>query len=309
MLTASLVVAWLLPGIVLAQPPDPPLVQFLEARVPDELAVEGIVLTRRDLGVVIQQVGDQLLITLVAHATGTVVASMKVGYPASDREASLAIVTQVTATMYGEYTASPGSEPPPPIDAPPPVVARPPERSGLTFDLGFGMSLAGGATGSSPELGLGVSVGAWIYPSKLALLGRAAISTVDQGQVTSVRPSYVANEFVGANLQYWIDDHFWLAGGPGFVAFSAAEEYNSILPVQGACIPDCIGVGLDLRAGYSLGLGAHQIDLSVEALAGYYANDPSRALHVIPDNPPAQQPAGHAGATTTVMALLGYRFL
>jgi hypothetical protein len=308
MLRALLVLTSLVPSIALAQTPDPPLQQFLEARVPDELAVEGIVLAQRDLGIVIEEVGDDLLISLVVHSTGAVVASMKVAFPASDREASLAIVTQVTATMYGQYTALP--PPNPPSDAPgkldtSPPLARPHERSGLTFDVGFGISRAGGSTGSSPELAIGIGIGTWIYPSKVALLGRIAMSTVDQSQVSSVSPSYVANEFIGANIQYWIDDHLWVAGGPGFVAFSAAETYNSIFPTRSACSPDCLGAGLDLRAGYSLGIGAHQLDLSLEAIAGYYTNDPSYALHVSSDSTgPAQ-----SGVTTTVMALIGYRFL
>jgi hypothetical protein len=307
MLRASLVISCLVPSIALAQAPDPPLEQFLQARVPDELAVEGIVLAQRDLGIVIEEVGDELLISLVVHSTGAVVASMKVGFPPSDREASLAIVTQVTATMYGQYTALPASTPsdPPPVDTSRPPLARPHERSGLTFDVGFGISRAGGSTGSSPELALGFGIGAWIYPSKVALLGRIAMSTVDQSQVSSVSPSYVANEFIGANIQYWIDDHVWVAGGPGFVAFSAAETYNSIFPTRSACSPDCLGAGLDLRAGYSLGIGAHQLDLSLEAIAGYYTNDPSYALHVSSDSTgPAQ-----SGATTTLIALIGYRFL
>jgi hypothetical protein len=310
MLRALLVLLWLVPSIAVAQTPDPPLQQFLEARVPDELAVEGIVLAQRDLGIVIEEVGDALLISLVVHSTGAVVASMKVAFPASDREASLAIVTQVTATMYGQYTALPPSTPADvrsnsPVDTSPLRLARPHERSGLTFDVGFGISRAGGSTGSSPELALGIGIGTWIYPSKVALLGRIAMSTVDQSQVSSVSPSYVANEFIGANIQYWIDDHLWVAGGPGFVAFSAAETYNSIFPTRSACSPDCLGAGLDLRAGYSLGIGAHQLDLSLEAIAGYYTNDPSYALHVSSDSTgPAQ-----SGATTTLMALIGYRFL
>src|ERR1700733_4549640 len=138
---ALLVLSWLVPSIALAQTPDPPLQQFLEARVPDELAVEGIVLAQRDLGIVIEEVGDELLISLVVHSTGEVVASMKIAFPASDREASLAIVTQVTATMYGRYTALPPPNAPSdapgksPVDTSPPPLARPHERSGLTFDV------------------------------------------------------------------------------------------------------------------------------------------------------------------------------
>jgi hypothetical protein len=52
-------------------------------------------------------------------------------------------------------------------------------------------------------------------------------------------------------------------------------------------------------------LGPHQLDLSLEAIRGYYTNDPSHALHESIDSfDPAR-----AGATTTLMALIGYRFL
>ncbi|HEX4451714.1 MAG TPA: hypothetical protein VH143_12635 [Kofleriaceae bacterium] len=89
--------------------------------------------------------------------------------------------------MYGQYTALPPpnapTDTPGKLDTSPPL-ARPHERSRLTFDVGFGISRAGGSTASSPELAVGIGIGTWIYPSKVALLGRIAMSTVDSSDST-----------------------------------------------------------------------------------------------------------------------------
>jgi hypothetical protein len=303
---ASTLVTTVVPGAAIAQPTAAPLDQFLESRVPDELAVEGIILGQRELVIKVEQIGDKLLISLIATPTGRVVASSKVDDPPTDREASLAIVTQVTATLYTQYTMLPSPPPGAQLDQPTPVTPTQPSlpRTGLTLEFEMGLARPGAATGTSPELGIGLGVGAWIFPGRVALLGRLAMATVDGGQ-TAVSASYIANTFIGANVQYWLDDHVWLAAGPGFVAFTAAQAYDSILPTKSACTPDCLGVGLDLRAGYSLGAGSHQLDLSVEAIAGYYANDPSRGLHMGLDT---SEP-GQSGYATTLIAMLGYRFL
>jgi hypothetical protein len=299
---ASTLATIVVPGPASAQPAAP-LVEFLESRVPDELAVEGIILGQRELVIKVEQVGDKLLISLIATPTGRVVASSKVDDPPTDREASLAIVTQVTATLYTQYTMLPSPPPGAQVDQPVTPVPHSLPRTGLTLEFGMGFARPGAATGSSPELGIGFGVGAWIFPGRVALLGRFALATVDDGQ-TAVSASYIANTFIGANLQYWLDDHVWVAGGPGFAAFSVAQAYDSILPTRSACSPDCVGAGLDLRAGYSLGAGSHQLDLSVEAIAGYYANDPNRGLHT-----GLGGYGGSPGYATTLIALLGYRFL
>jgi hypothetical protein len=307
LVAGSVISAVVSPPSAAAQPPDAradarPLVQFLEARVPDELVIDGIVLAQHDLRITIEQVGDTLVVSLIALPAGRVVASTKIDAPPAEREASLAVVTQVTATLYGQYAGTFGPAPDvyaSPRIAPPTRVPR----SGLTFDLEFGAARPGGISVSGLELGLGIGVGAWIFPGKLALTGRFAMSTVDQGQ-TAVNASYVSNEFLGASLQYWIDDHFWISGGPGFVAFSASQTYDSILPTRSACTPDCMGVGLDLRAGYAIGEGAHQLEISAEAISGYYSNDPNVALHV-----PYETSSSGPGTTTSLLALIGYHFL
>jgi hypothetical protein len=303
---ASTVATIVLPTNAASAQPAPPIVEFLESRVPDELAVEGIILTQRELVIKVEQVGDKLLISLIATPTGRVVASSKIDDPPSDREASLAIVTQVTATLYTQYTALPSAPPGAQSDQGPPLAPTSPSspRSGLTFEFGMGFSHAGAAPSSSPELGIGLGIGAWIYPGRVALLGRFALATVDQGQ-TGISASYIANTFIGANVQYWFDEHAWVAAGPGFAAFSTDQAYDSIFPTRSACDPDCLGAGLDLRAGYSLGAGSHQLDLSIEAIAGYYANDPDRGLRLGYNS----DGVGHPGGSGTLIALFGYRFL
>ena len=300
---ASAVVTVVLPPSAVAQPA--PLVEYLESRVPDELAVEGIILGQRELVIKVEQVGDKLLISLIATPTGRVVASSKVDDPPPDREASLAIVTQVTATLYTQYTMLPSAPPSVQTEQPMPVATASQPRTGLMFEFGMGYARPGAATSSSPELGLGIGLGAWIYPGRMAFLGRFALATVDQGQ-TGVSASYIANTFIGANVQYWYDDHVWLAAGPGFAAFSAAQAYDSDFPTRSACNPDCLGAALDLRAGYSVGTGSHQLDLSIEAIAGYYANAPDRGLRI---GTYGGDGSSQPGAATTLIALIGYRFL
>lgn len=75
------------------------LATFLEKRVPDELAVEGVMLSRRDLSLKVEQVGEQLLLSLVDLRTGGVVASTKLASVPDDREAAVAAVTHVVADL------------------------------------------------------------------------------------------------------------------------------------------------------------------------------------------------------------------
>jgi hypothetical protein len=288
-----------------SQPLPPPdaagsELQFLEARVPEELVIDGIVLAQHDLQIMIRQDARSLVISLIAIPSGRVVATTTIDAPPVDREASLAVVTQVTATLYSQYAVRPGVS----VE---PRVAPDIARSGFTLDLGFGVSRPGGVASSSGELALGIGIGAWIFPGKLALTARWAMTTVDESQVSSVSASYIANDFLGASLQYWLDDHLWVAGGPGFVAFSAAQTYDSLFPTRSACDPDCVGVGLDLRVGYAVGAGRHQLEISGEAITGLYSNDPNIALRIPYDY--NNHPVGQAGTATTLMAMIGYHFL
>jgi hypothetical protein len=103
-----------LPSIARAQAPGAiePSATFFERRVPEELAAEGIVLSRQGFRLQLEPVGDQLLISLVEVATGRVAASTKLDSVPVDREAAVAQLTQLTADLVSQVTGR-ASMPPP----------------------------------------------------------------------------------------------------------------------------------------------------------------------------------------------------
>jgi hypothetical protein len=92
---------------------DTPITALLEKRVPEELAAEGLVLSRRNLSLRVEQVGDQLIISLVDLSTGRVAASTKLEHIPPDREAAVARVTHVAADLAGQAGAAPVTVPVP----------------------------------------------------------------------------------------------------------------------------------------------------------------------------------------------------
>jgi hypothetical protein len=78
---------------------EPPIATFLEKRVPDELAVEGVMLSRRNLSLKIEPVGDQVVVSLVDLTTGRIAATTKLDTLPPDREAAVAAVTHVVADL------------------------------------------------------------------------------------------------------------------------------------------------------------------------------------------------------------------
>jgi hypothetical protein len=109
------------PGRASAQAPgqvEPVSAPFLERRVPEELAVEGVVLSRRNLALQVEQLADKWLVSLVDLTTGRVAASTKVDTLPADREAAVAAMTHVVSDLAAQIVGR--SEPPPPAAAPPP---------------------------------------------------------------------------------------------------------------------------------------------------------------------------------------------
>ncbi len=295
---------------VLADPDDAAsLATFLEIRVPEELAAEGLLLSRQGLSLQIEPVGDKLLVSLIDRVTGRVVASTKIDQPPRDREAAVASVTEVAAGLVTQYAGTPASPPHAASDAVPRLVAPTPStpttlRSGITFeaDLGFGLhELSSGRTGLSAAVGL--ELGTWIVPQRVVLGLRFAFVGVNANNTKDADLLY--SVFIGPSAQYWIDDHLWLGAGGGFVAFSA----NGVGGIDGfstACARptgtcDIDGVGADLRVGYSWGPTAHQLNISFEAIPALYGTDPGKAL--FGDNP------GYGGAALTMALTVGYQFL
>ena len=126
-------------SIASAQPTPPPAPggaatspreAFLTQRVIDELAADGIVLARRDVALALAPEGDALVVELRDRATGRVRASTRLAQVPSDREAAVATVTQVVATLTAQLDAGPPPHGParaaPPVDAHAPVDAGPP---------------------------------------------------------------------------------------------------------------------------------------------------------------------------------------
>lgn len=107
MITGALMLAL---GTAHAQEPAT-LATFLEKRVPDELAVEGVMLSRRDLSLKVEQVGEQLLISLVDLRSGQVVAATKLASVPDDREAAVAAVTHVVADLSRQVGPTPPAPP------------------------------------------------------------------------------------------------------------------------------------------------------------------------------------------------------
>jgi hypothetical protein len=78
---------------------SPPLDTFLEQRVAEELAADGILLSRLGVTLDVEQVGDKLLVSLIDVSTGRVSASTKIDEVPADRDAAVASVTVVVSNL------------------------------------------------------------------------------------------------------------------------------------------------------------------------------------------------------------------
>ena len=106
---------------------EPASAAFLQKRVPDELATEGVVLSRRNLGLTIEQLGDKWLVSLVDMTTSRVAASTKIDVLPADREAAVATMTHVVAELAAQVVGhtEPPTPPAPPQAAPAPAPVLP----------------------------------------------------------------------------------------------------------------------------------------------------------------------------------------
>lgn len=82
-----------------------PIAALLEQRVPEELAVEGVMLSRRGLLLQIEEVGTRLLVSLVDRSTRRVAASTTIDHISADRDAAVATATHVVADLAAEIAA------------------------------------------------------------------------------------------------------------------------------------------------------------------------------------------------------------
>ena len=90
-------------------PPPPPSVPtpvaidpFLEQRVVEELAADGVILSRLGVVLDLESVGDVVLVTLVDPHTGRPVASTKIDRVPVDRDSAVATITPVAAGLASQ---------------------------------------------------------------------------------------------------------------------------------------------------------------------------------------------------------------
>lgn len=103
-----------------AQPAD----SFLEQRVVEALAADGVVLSRLELTLDVEQIGGKALVSLVEPTTGRSVASTKIDELPADGDAAVASLALVTRGLVDQVVATrPAVEAPPPV-APPPARAH-----------------------------------------------------------------------------------------------------------------------------------------------------------------------------------------
>jgi len=108
------------------QPREPVTAALLEQRVPEELEVEGVVLSSHGLRLQVKQVARKWLVSLVEIATGRQIASTSTEQLSVDRDAAVAAMTNVVATLLRQATKG-GQRPSPASPGAPPAPDRPPE--------------------------------------------------------------------------------------------------------------------------------------------------------------------------------------
>jgi hypothetical protein len=131
-----LVVVLGIAGSAAAQPAasEPATAPFLEKRVPEELATEGVVLSRNNLGLKLEQVGEKWLVSLIDLGTDRVAASTKIDVLPPDREAAVAAMTHVVADLATQivgHVERPAPAPPPALPQPDATAAH--DQAELTF--------------------------------------------------------------------------------------------------------------------------------------------------------------------------------
>jgi len=243
------------PAIAIAQPAAPappgppasPREAFLEQRVLEELAADGIVLARLGVALALTPDGDALVVALVDPATGQARASTRLPQVPADRDAAVATVTQVAATLATQFAAA---APPagPAASLAPPVEPPAPARDALRIPRRL-VALEGGMT-SSDFWSAGVAaypipaiaIEGWIGPTALwATRGFAVAythpvhrwrqrSTTLRGGVAGVAELRVGG---GLGLKTFSSCVFFCVDGDAVDAFARVEAIKFFTPHVG----------------------------------------------------------------------------
>lgn len=115
---------WVMAGlarVAAAQPPapaEPVTAAWLERRVPEQLATDGIALSSRGLALQLEPADTGWLVSLVDVTTGRVAASSEVGALPADREAAASAMARAVAELATQIAGRAEPHPPPPPAAP-----------------------------------------------------------------------------------------------------------------------------------------------------------------------------------------------
>jgi len=143
------------------------------------------------------------------------------------------------------------------------------EHSGFTLEVGGGVGLlrvprhvtGAGSSLGGVATGLDITVGGF-FTQQVAVGWRlaGASASFDWPTGSSDRTGVVL--MLGASVQYWPTPRYWLAGGFGVLAYGQVGK----TPCD-SC--GAYGFGGELRAGWTLGLNEHSIQVFVQAVPGY----------------------------------------
>lgn len=149
-----LLVALLLAAATTARAQAPALDAFLEQRATEELAADGQVLSRLGVSLDIELIGERAVVTLLDLTTGRAVASSKIDALPADRDAAVATVTQVVASLVAQIGGAKEPKPASPaVEAVLQVEERAKqqqlaERQYLEQKIGFGIDTSVSVSGT-----------------------------------------------------------------------------------------------------------------------------------------------------------------
>ncbi|MEO7733375.1 MAG: hypothetical protein ABIY55_20605 [Kofleriaceae bacterium] len=255
---------------------EPATASFLEKRVPEELASEGVVLSRNNLGLKLEQVGPQWLVSLVDLSTARIAASTKLDVLPPDREAAVATMTHVVAELATQIVGRAEHPPAPsaPSAAPPPssteheVAELKFKRQSIRFGTAF---LVGNGSFEQVESGRG-------WRAFQGDLNEAM--TAEQFYTAVGRPELIQ----GYNQRRTLGTVALVVGGVGLAAaFALSFSSGADDPDFGRNVDIAIGVGAVCIGVTIIGIHyrghAHPIDAQeAKALADAYNQGLRRQL-------------------------------
>lgn len=146
-----------------------------------------------------------------------------------------------------------------------------PERNGFTLELGIGLGFMhvfpeeGDSTNDVGMAPLSLSLGGFLNNSMAIMFRVAGVSNLEEVAGEKI-VSFLT--FAGVHFQYWINDQFFVSGGPGIASLGSA-----VLDDFADTIDRERGFGLSLRGGFSFANWEnHSLRVTLELFPGFFKN-------------------------------------